>query len=401
MTSLYSSPSEVNILIAAGKPYVLNGMKHLLQSEGYLVELAADSNEALSTLRKAGRLPDMIVSDVDLPPSDGFDLLRAVRENQDWAGTPFLILTGQTGIEAMREGYLLGADDCLPKPLDREHFLLVVRSKLVRQAQLLEQIRLEKQALDAAKRSLSLMVSHELRTPLVSINMATEILAREINQMDPHELQEIVEVMHNGSSRMSRVVEQIIMFVTLESGALKETLNEGLRPSPVRDAVIGAIDRARQFTYQRRENPVLFDELDPDALIRCDLGALKHALAEVISNAMTFSRPDQPVHLMQWVSDDKVWVTITDYGPGIPEEKLAHAFEPYQQYNRDKYEQQGIGIGLPLSRGIIEAHGGTFELCSVPGRGTQVIIGLPVCDICSQDDILPFDVSLPERLAAR
>lgn len=388
------SPAASNILIAAGKPYLRNGMKHLLQNEGYHVELAADGNEALATLRKTNRPPDIIVSDVDLPPTTGFEFLRAFRENADWSSIPFLILTEHSGLDAAREGYLLGADDCLPKPLDREHFLLVVRSKLKRQADLLKQIHTQKLALDAAKRSLTLMVSHELRTPLVSISMATEILARELNQLDARQLQEMIDIMHNGSVRMSRVVEQIIMFVTLESGALRESLSHGLRPSPVRDAVISAIDRARQFSYLRCDNPVQFDELDPNALIRCDLGALKHALAEIISNAMVFSQPDQPVHLTQWVSDNKVWVTITDYGPGIPDDELAHAFQPYGQVGREKYEQQGIGIGLPLARGIVEAHGGTFELCSVSGRGTQVIIGLPECDACSADDILPFELLL-------
>lgn len=385
------STDRARILIAAGKPLLRNGMRQLLESEGYGVVSAADAEQALTTLRNAPDLPDLIVSDVELPPDDGFKFLRAVRQNPDWLVIPFLILTEHTGLDAIREGYLLGADDCLAKPLDRERFLLIVRSKLKRQAELLERIERQETALKAAKRSLAHMVAHELRTPLVSIRMAVEILAREANRLDAKQIQEMIDALQNGSVRMSRVVEQIVLFTTLESGALQESLQDDLHPSPVRSAVIGAIDRARQFSYRQHENPVQFDELDPGALVQCDLGALKHALAEVISNAMAFSGPQELVHVLQWVSDGRVWVTITDYGPGIPEAELPHVFQPYHQIERHKYEQQGIGIGLPLARGIIEAHGGTFELCSVSGRGTQIIIGLPVCLECSPEDVLPLD----------
>ena len=385
------SADHASILIAAGKPILRSGMKQLLHSEGYNVVAAADGEEALAILRKTPYLPDMIVSDVELPPATGFEFLRAVRQNPDWLAIPFLLLTEHPGLDAVREGYLLGADDCLAKPLDREQFLLIVQSKLRRQAELMARIERQEAALKAAKRSLARMVAHELRTPLVSIRMAAEILAREVNRLETTQIQEIIDALQNGSVRMSRVVEQIVLFTTLESGALQESLQDDLRPSPVRNAVIGAIDRARQFSYRQHENPVQFDELDPGALVQCDLGALKHALAEVISNAMTFSGPDGPVHLLQWVSDGRVWVTITDYGPGIPEDELPHVFQPYHQIERHKYEQQGIGIGLPLARGIIEAHGGTFELCSVSGRGTQIIIGLPVCLECSPEAVLPLD----------
>lgn len=367
-------------------------MKQLLQGEGFEVVSAADGEEALTTPRRATSLPDLIVSDVDLPPVSGFELLRAIRQNHDWHSIPVLLLTEHSGLDAVREGYQLGADDCLAKPLDRERFLLIVRNKLKRSAELLERIKSQEAALNAAKRSLALMVAHELRTPLVSISMATDILTREINRLDSKQVQEMIDIMQNGSVRMSRVVEQIVLFITLESGALKESMKEGMRPSPVRDAVIGAIDRARQFTYRQPDNPLQFEELDPGALVRCDLGALKHALAELISNAMAFSTPEQPIHISQWVSDGRVWLTITDYGPGIPEDELPYVFQPYHQVERHKHEQQGIGIGLTLARGIIEAHGGTFELCSVANRGTQVIVGLPHCLACAAADIIPIIV---------
>jgi len=188
----------------------------------------------------------------------------------------------------------------------------------------------------------------------------------------------MLETMQSGSSRLTRLVEQMVMYVQLESGALLESIGQHIRPSHVRDAIIGAIDRARQFDYRQRDVGIRFEELDPGVLIQGDLASLRQAIAEVISNAMAFSREGETVEIGQWLANDYVWITVTDHGPGIAEEDLPRVFEPFQQANREHYEQQGIGIGLPLARGIIELHGGTLDLRSKPGWGTQVMISLPV-----------------------
>jgi signal transduction histidine kinase len=169
----------------------------------------------------------------------------------------------------------------------------------------------------------------------------------------------------------------MVMYVQLQSGALGEAIKRFTQPAYAREAVISAVDRARQFSYRQRDIAVRFDELDPAAMISGDMGSLKHALAELLSNAMAFSRPEDEVVVTQWVADGWVWVTITDQGPGIPEHDLERVFEPYHQSERRKYEQQGIGLGLPLARGIVQMHGGSLELISAQGRGTQVVVGLP------------------------
>ncbi|MEL7672318.1 MAG: ATP-binding protein [Chloroflexota bacterium] len=366
------------ILLAAETPTLQHGMRHLLKKEGFEVLVAADGREALTTLRKASRPPDLIVSDINLPPQDGFEFLRAIRSNRAWLTIPFLFLTDRHELERVRQGYLLGADDCLVTPMDRERFLLIIHSKLKRYTELREQIEKQQRKLDEAKRAFTSMVAHELRTPLSSISMAADILGRQLNGQGLPEIREMLDIVQGGSVRMGRVVEQMVLYVMLESGALEEAIGAYTYPSLVRDAVIGAIDRARQFHYRGWKNLVHFNELDPGVLVRCDLATLKHALAEVISNAMTFADPDQPIQVTQWVSDGQVWVTVTDYGPGIPAEDLPHVFEPYRQVERQRHEQQGIGMGLPLARGIIQAHHGNFELCSVVDRGTQVIISVPV-----------------------
>jgi len=370
---------QATILFVDDNAALQRSVERLLRVEGFQVWLAADGKEALQLLNAATAPPDLIISDIAMPGMDGFSLFEVIRQHEAWLDIPFLFLTARDQMDDLRRGYSLGADDYLVKPLDQERFILIVRSKLKRRAELMEHLHVQQHALDSAKRDLALMVAHELRTPLVSISMVTDILSREMGRMSEEQVQDMLHTMQSGSIRLTRLVEQMVMFVQWQSGALSNSIQHHIRPSYARDAVIGAIDRARQFSYRQREIPLRFEENDPDVLISGDLSALKHALAELLSNAMAFSKPTDTIDIVQWVADGMVWITITDRGPGIPEDELEHVFEPFYQSNRHQYEQQGIGIGLTLAQGIIQAHGGTLELHSAVGRGVQAIVGLPIC----------------------
>jgi two-component system sensor histidine kinase/response regulator len=368
------------ILFVDDNPALLRSVDLLLRMEGYRVMLAADGEEALELLENADSLPHLIISDVAMPKMDGFALFRAVRAHDAWIDIPFLFLTARDQMDDLRQGYSLGADDYLVKPLDQERLLMIISSKLKRRAELLGHIQSQQLALDTAKRELAQMVSHELRTPLVSISMVSEILARGLDQMEADQIQTMLDSMQSGSARLTRLVEQMVMFVQLQSGALVDSIRRQQRLSSVHDLVIEAVERARRFDYRQSSVPVTFEELGPEVQVQGDFGALVHALAEIATNAIAFSPSGGTVVIRQWLTDNHVWIALIDSGPGIPAAERDRVFEPYQQVNRRRYEQQGIGIGLPLAKGIIEAHGGSLMLESIPGRGTEVTVGLPFSD---------------------
>ncbi|MBN1964880.1 MAG: response regulator [Anaerolineae bacterium] len=369
---------QATILFVDDNPALLRSVERLLRVEGFGVLLASDGEEALRVLADAAPPPDLIISDIAMPNMDGFEFFEAVRARPEWLSIPFLFLTARDQIEDLRRGYLLGADDYLVKPLDQERLVLIIRAKLKRAGELMEHIHVQQEALDAAKRELAQLVAHELRTPLVSIAMVTDILAREMGRMGADQLQDLLDTMQTGSSRLSRLVEQMVMFVQMQSGALEDTIRRNKRPGSLRDVVTVAIERARQFAYRQRDIPVTVDEPFPLLLVDGDLHALLHALAELIANAKTFSKPDGSVVIWHEIDGGLVHLVIEDQGMGIPSDELERVLEPYYQAQRKRHEQQGIGVGLPLARGIIRAHGGTLELRSRVGQGTQAIVTLPL-----------------------
>ena len=373
-----ASNGSTVILFVDDNMALLRSVERLLRLEGFEVLLASDGLEALKRLETAAPLPDLIISDIGMPRMDGFALFEQVRDRSEWLHIPFLFLTARDQQQDLQRGYMLGADDYLVKPLDHERLLLVICSKLKRREEMLTHIRSQQNVLESAMNNLSVMVAHELRTPLMTITMVADILARELDSLEPDQVADMLNTMQGGSVRLGRLVEQMVMYVQMESGTLNSARHHYTQVMTAAKLVRGSVDRAQQFNYRQRVSPLEIELGAPDVCVRCDQSALRHALAELVLNAFGFSAPDARIVVTQWGSDHWMGITVSDAGPGIPEDELDHVFRPFYQVNRRRYEQQGIGIGLTLAKKVVEAHGGDLQIQSTLGQGTLVRVTLPV-----------------------
>jgi two-component system sensor histidine kinase/response regulator len=321
------------------------------------------------------QLPDLIISDIAMPQLDGYGLLQGLREDTRTASIPLIFLTARAERSAMRHGMELGADDYLTKPFTHEELLSAVNARFQRQTEVTPA---SAQELEQAKQTLFSMVSHELRTPLASITMVQDIIERQLDQLDSQNLHDLLETLHHGSHRLRHLVEQVVFVTQFETGGMKEEILQ--KGSPVQSWAVltGAVSLAREFVYRNRDGIVHVDDRDRDSLVHCYLPALKHALAELIANALSFSPADREVTISQWLADDWLWISIVDQGCGMSPDQVKQALIEFQQIDRRGREQQGMGLGLPLARRIIEAHRGGLELKSVVGKGTQALVRLPL-----------------------
>lgn len=366
------------ILIAEDNQNLVYQLQIELTMQGYEVSCALDGVEALDRLRNES-LPDLIISDVSMPNMDGFEFYAAVRSNSAWVDIPFIFLTARDSDTDKDMGYGLGADDYIVKPFQTDHLLRVITGKLKRRQMLQASFDEQRTALERVKKELTQMVAHELRTPLVSINLVLQIISRQMGQLSESQLQELLDTMSAGSNRLNRLTDQMVFLTQLEAGALnKQDILESGFPIHISDIMTLAINRARLFAYRQPNISVALDERDHQIKVMCDKRALEHAFAEVISNAMIFSPPEGTVEISQWKANGRGWISITDHGSGMTPEQVSQAMQKFQQINRESQEQQGVGLGLPLAINIIEAHGGNLDIKSVLGKGTQVIIDLPL-----------------------
>ncbi|MCZ7543428.1 MAG: HAMP domain-containing histidine kinase [Anaerolineae bacterium] len=295
-------------------------------------------------------------------------------------GVPFIFLTAHGSRQDVIRGRRLGADDYLVKPFDPDEFLAAVENKLRRTR---EMRRDAEDRLNDARHALVQLLSHELRTPLTYVTGGTALLSEEMERSDdllPIEaLRDNLALIESGTERLSRLADQIVTYTELQSGHAAARLREAGEVLDVVDLTASAVcvlepddggDLPVDFevTVSGDERPRVFGVND----------LLITALSEVLRNAAYFSPPGSRVRVYIRRSGDHAVIEVADEGPGIRAEDLSAIWEPTVQSDRTVHEQQGLGLGLAITKGVVELHGGACSVKSEYRKGTSVTIRLPL-----------------------
>jgi two-component system sensor histidine kinase KdpD len=124
--------------------------------------------------------------------------------------------------------------------------------------------------------------------------------------------------------------------------------------------------------------PIRIDLKDPDLQVRADVARAQEVLVHLIQNANLYSSPDHPVTIGAEEKDEFVQFSVADQGPGIGEAELGLIFDKFYRGADQRYRVQGTGMGLPIAKAIVEAHGGTIGVISQMGHGSVFSFTLPI-----------------------
>ena len=253
----------------------------------------------------------------------------------------------------------------------------------------------ERQAVEQLKQQFVSSVSHELRTPLTSIRGVLEMLSDGDAGDLPETAQELIGTAQRGSERLSRLVNDIIDVEKLASGDFSVVPRPTDVPALVHDAIASLEGLAAGTDVRLRVG-----ELTGRAL--CDPDRVEQALVNLIGNAVKFS-PEGGVVLVSAVAEEtQVVVSVRDQGRGIPEDQLATVFERFHQVRTtDATEKGGTGLGLTITRSIVERHGGHIWVASPEGKGTTFSFTLPLAPIDAQVESSPPTPAARARLSLR
>lgn len=358
------------ILVIEDESPLRDSIQEYLTFGGYDVLTAVDGQDGIE---KASQFcPDLIVCDISMPNMDGYEVLELVRLQEKTSLTPFIFLTAHAQEEYRRKGMGNGADDFLTKPFTTHDLLSSIESRLKRQKAYFSEV-------ESVKKTLSMMIAHELRTPLTSMVTALDIIESILAEIPESDLHDLIPLVRSGSTRMHRVVEQLVMKTEIETSGLSyEKLLEAGISVRGDDLVNYSVNHAKQFALRNKDAHITTTINAPEAEVFGNNRALFHAISEIIINALHFSEPEQSVNIEQWSDEATLFIQVSDFGRGIPKNRLDEAYQPFVQIDREKFEQQGIGIGLWLARNIVEIHQGQIDIESSLGEGTQVIIQLPI-----------------------
>jgi signal transduction histidine kinase len=360
----------------------------------YRVVTASDGADGL---RQALALkPDLILSDLLMPQMTGLELLRALREQPEVQDVPFVLLTGQAQdtvrVSALRDG----AADYLIKPCSvaeirarvANHVSVkrardVLRQELASTSRNLEELAREltasrRRAQDALeiREQFLLGVAHELRTPVTNILGSAQLLLRQLDRQETlssNRLKQFIGVMEHQALRLARLVSQSLDLSRLETGALDLQLVETELSSLVREA-------AKALEASGTDHPLHVVVAAP-VLIRVDPLRIEQVLMNLLENAAIYSPSGTSIEIQLDAPEVSLaQVIVRDHGPGIPPERRAALFDRFYQPHAGQHfaGHVGLGLGLYISRAIVEQHGGHISAEFPPDGGTRFVVRLPI-----------------------
>ena len=281
--------------------------------------------------------------------------------------------------EALTRGEMGRSTITLQRPAGSEHYLEVVAEPIkdepgtVSGAVILFRDITERRRTETMRRDFVANVSHELRTPLSILRGYLETLLENPKQ-PPAELLRIFEIMERHSNRLNLLVDDVLSLARLEGPGVALDLTT-VRPAAFLRGIMH--DWERKFAGKNLQAELdVSDNLPP---LRADEGRLQEVIYNLLDNAVKFSPPDGRIRVSATRNDDRISLSVSDNGAGIPTRDLPRIFERFYRADKARHrELGGTGLGLSIVKHIAQLHGGSVEAESELGRGTTVRVHLPV-----------------------
>ncbi len=244
-----------------------------------------------------------------------------------------------------------------------------------RRAEQLELARLSAEAANRAKSDFLSRMSHELRTPLNAILGYAQLLAVDAELPVAPRQHERLQHIQRAGWHLVRLIEDVLDLARIEAGRLRVSIG------PVSLAAV--FEQVAQIVqpHLQPQDVRLTIELD-DAALRAaaDETRLVQVLVNLVGNAAKYNRPQGTVRLSGRADADGVCLTVADTGPGMTPEQMQHLYEPFNRLGRERSGIEGTGIGLVITRHLVELMQGRMDVRSEPGVGTTIEVRLPAAD---------------------
>ena len=362
------------ILVIDDEPAIRLGLVVSIKRYGYRVIEAVDGSDGLRKAREHS--PDLIVSDVMMPPPDGFELKRLLSTDPSLASIPFIFLTARSGTNDRIAGIRDGADDYISKPFVMEELLARIDALLRRvhaeRAKGRQQMaEIARQDMDKLRAEILQNFHHELSTPLMNIIMPLEMA---VNQKfsEPETQSHFVKMALSNADKLSALVTDIVILSNIDHGNLNH-VRQTIDPD---DHILKPVNKLLE-RYKHKE--LKFSQhIVSQGEIKAPRREFSQSLLHILDNACKFSPQNGRVHL-EVLGDPAggVTLTVTDEGPGISLDQREKVFEKFYQISQgDSREYDGLGVGLTIARAVFRIIGGDVDVvdCAV---GCSIRASLP------------------------
>lgn len=369
-----NNKKQPTILVIDDEPNLLIGMAALLKGRGYTVLVASNGNDGLEIARSSK--PDLILSDVMMPPPDGFEVRRLLGIDPELATIPFIFLTARAGTEDRISGIREGADDYITKPFNPEELTArietIFRRVKTEQKRGYEEMKmLAEQEMEKLRREITQNFHHEFRTPLVNVIMPLE-LAVTNKFKDPDEQLHFIKMALSNLEYLDSLVTDMVILTSLDD----QNLNVIRQPIDAEIHIVKPIKKRLEKYKRKNINLKLNIQINPDT--RMPRKEFTQTMLHLADNAFKFSHADGQVEIEVQPTDHAgVIVNVKDEGIGIPAELRHQVFDRFYQISQgDSRNYDGLGIGLTLVKAIAEGLGGSIVFLDC-AQGCHVQMMIP------------------------
>lgn len=374
-----NEPHERSILIVDDEPdlksLVVQKFRRQIRDGAVSFTYVHDGVQALATL-KANSGFDLLVTDINMPRMDGLTLLQKLHEADDKILT--VIISAYGDMANIRTAMNRGAFDFLTKPIDFSDFEATI-AKTIRHVELLREAKRrqeENERLQSATQNKSRFlanVSHELRTPLNAILGYTELILDKVYEDPPDKMRDVLQRIDKNGKHLLGLINDVLDLSKMEAG--QEVLT--FADYSIEDVLINVKSAVASLASGKG---IRLEISAPQGLpvAHGDERKITQVLLNLVGNAIKFT--DQgAVEIEAAAVNGSITVSVRDSGPGISEADQAKIFEEFEQAQSSATRAKGgTGLGLTISKRIVELHGGRVWVDSQLGNGATFSFAIPI-----------------------
>lgn len=360
------------ILIVDDTPTNLSILEQILDAE-YLISIAQSGTQALEVIEQF--TPDLILLDVNMPGIDGFETCRKLKSQENTRHIPVIFITARAEPEDLIQGFKEGGVDYITKPFNHSEVMARVQTHLKVQ-QLIKQLGLKNdqlKELNELKNKFLGMASHDMRNCLSAIKGYSQILREDEKELPEETKDQFLGFIFQSSENMLKMVNDLLDVSIIESGKLQLDL----QPESFEELTKHHIMISKFFADKK--NIQIQSDLPNVPECRIDANKIGQVMDNLISNAIKFSESGTTIFISLKEQEGKMVFSVKDEGPGISDEDQTKLFEHFQKLSaRPTAGESSSGLGLAISKKMIQAHHGSLNVSSQLGSGATFWFEIPI-----------------------
>ena len=355
------------ILIIDDEEIVIDSCTHILANSGYQIFTANNGTKGLETLEQEN--PDLVFVDLKMPGLSGIEVLEKIQE-YDSTIVP-IVITGFATVSSAVEAMKKGAYDFLPKPFTPDEMRLIAKRALDKRVLVLETIALRREK-EMLREQFAAIVSHELKSPLGAVQQSMYGLTSDLSDRLSEEQKSKILRLQSRIGDLIKLVNTLLRAISIDIS----TIRDNFEPTSIIESISKAIESVQQHAVRKDIN-IETSVQEGISLVNGNEVTLTEALVNIIGNSVKYTQMGGNIKINAKENTDNIIIEIKDNGVGISTDDLPYIFDAFYVGKTKLENEQRSGVGLAITKRIIEAHDGSIMVDSEQGKGSTFVIQLP------------------------